>query len=94
MAEWTFLTNHARVLILIAKHPKITAKDMSSLIGITERSVRNIIADLEAEGYIEKSKEGRRVGYKIHPELPLRHPTQKDHSIKTLLKALGCKIIK
>ncbi len=94
MAEWTFLTNHARVLILMANHPKITARDLSTLIGITERSVRNIIADLEAEGYIEKLKEGRRVSYKIHSELPFRHPTEKDQSIKKFLKALGCKLAK
>lgn len=94
MAEWTFLTNHARVLIILGNHPKITARDLSNMVGITERSVRNIIADLEAEGYIEKAKEGRRISYKIHPELPLRHPTQKDQSIKKLLKALGCKLTK
>jgi len=94
MAEWMFLTNHARVLVFLANHPKITARDLSTMIGITERSVRNIIADLEAEGYIEKLKEGRRLSYKIHPELPFRHSTQKDHSIKKLLKALGCKLTK
>jgi DNA-binding transcriptional ArsR family regulator len=94
MAEWTFLTNHARVLISLANHPKITARNLSIHIGITERSVRNIISDLEAEGYIEKLKEGRRVIYKIHTKLPFRHPTQKDHSIRILLKAMGCKLIK
>ncbi|MBS3920497.1 MAG: winged helix-turn-helix transcriptional regulator [Deltaproteobacteria bacterium] len=91
MSEWTFLTNHARVLMQLANQSQITARDLSSLIGITERSVRSIIADLEAEGYIEKLKEGRRVNYKIHTKLPFRHPTQKDHSIEKLLKALGCK---
>lgn len=94
MAEWTFLTNHARVLILLANHPKITARDLSTLIGITERSVRSIIADLESEGYLEKQKEGRRTSYKIHAELPFRHPTQRDQSIEKLLKALGCRLIK
>ncbi len=94
MGEWTFLTNHARVLILLANHPKITARELSTLIGITERSVRSIVADLESEGYIEKVKEGRQISYKIHSELPFRHHTQKDHSIKKLLKALGCKLVK
>jgi DNA-binding transcriptional ArsR family regulator len=92
MAEWMFLTNHARVLIFLADRPKITARDLSTMIGITERSVRNIIADLEAEGYIEKSREGRQVRYKVDPELPFRHRAEKDKSIKILLKALGCKI--
>jgi len=94
MGEWTFLTNHARVLILLANRPKITARDLSTHIGITERSVRSIIADLESEGYIEKLKEGRRTSYKIHGKLPFRHPTQKDQSIEKLLKALGCKLTK
>lgn len=94
MSEWTFLTNHARVLILLANYPRITARDLSAQIGITERSVRNIIADLEAEGYIEKLREGRRLSYKIHPELSFRHPTEQDLSIKKLLKALGCKLTK
>lgn len=92
MAKWTFLTNHARVLVLLSNRPKITARDLSTLIGITERSVRSIIADLESEGYIEKFKEGRRVSYKIDTKLPFRHSTQKDHSIEKLFKALGCKL--
>lgn len=92
MTEWTFLTNHARVLILLAHQPKITARDLATLIGITERSVRSIIADLESEGYIEKLKEGRQITYKIHTDLPFRHPTEKDHSIERLLKAMGCKL--
>jgi len=92
MAEWTFLTNHARVLILLANRPKITAREIAAQIGITERSVRSIIADLESEGYIEKLKEGRQTSYKIHTNLTFRHPTQKDHSIEKLLKAMGCKL--
>lgn len=92
MSQWTFLSNHARVLILLANQPRITARELANKIGITERAIRNIIVDLEQGGYIEKIKEGRRVTYKIHPELPFRHPTEKDKSIKLLLKALKCKI--
>ena len=88
MGTWTFLTNHAIVLFFLAKHPLITGRELSRLIGITERSVRNIIADLESEGYIRRSKEGRRVRYKINPHLPLRHHTQKDKAIRILLEAL------
>jgi DNA-binding Lrp family transcriptional regulator len=91
MKEWTFLTHHARALMLLANRPRITAREMSTMIGITERSIRSIIADLEAEGYIEKSKEGRRIKYKINVKLPFRHSAQKDLSIEKLLKALGCK---
>jgi DNA-binding transcriptional ArsR family regulator len=88
MGSWTFLTNHAVVLFFLAKHSRITGRELASFIGITERSVRNIIIDLESEGYIKKSREGRQVRYKINPHLPLRHQTQKDKAIKILLDAL------
>jgi DNA-binding transcriptional ArsR family regulator len=88
MATWTFLTNHAIVLSFLAKHPLITGRELSRLIGITERSVRNIISDLESEGYIKGSKEGRQVRYKANPHLPFRHQTQKDKAIRILLEAL------
>jgi DNA-binding MarR family transcriptional regulator len=88
MGTWTFLTNHAVVLFFLAKHSLITGRELSRLIGITERSVRNIISDLESEGYIKRSKEGRRVRYKINPHLPFRHQTQKDKAIRILLEAL------
>lgn len=91
MAEWTFLTNHAVVLIYLAKHPQITALELASSIGITERAVRKIIADLQAEGYISKAREGRGVRYSINSHLPLRHRTQKDRSVSKLLEALGWK---
>jgi predicted ArsR family transcriptional regulator len=89
MAEWTFLTNHAVVFICLAKHPQITARELAFSIGITERAVRKIIADLEAEAYISKAKEGRGVRYSINSRLPLRHRTQKDKSVNKLLEALG-----
>jgi DNA-binding transcriptional regulator PaaX len=88
MARWAFLTNHAIVLFFLAKHPLITGRELSGLIGITERSVRNIISDLESEGYIKRSKEGRQVRYKTNPQLPFRHQTQKDKAIRVLLEAL------
>jgi DNA-binding MarR family transcriptional regulator len=88
MATWTFLTNHAIVLFFLAKHPLITGQELSRLIGITERSVRNIISDLESEGYIKRFKEGRQVRYKVNPHLPFRHQTQKDKTIRILLEAL------
>ena len=88
MARWAFLTNHAIVLFFLAKQPLITGRELSRLIGITERSVRNIISDLESEGYIKGSKEGRQVRYKTNLHLPLRHHTQKDKAIRILLEAL------
>ena len=91
MAAWTFLTNHAIVLFFLSKHPLITGRELSRLIGITERSVRNIISDLESEGYVKKSKEGRQVKYKINPDLPFRHQTQREKAIGILLEVLGWK---
>ncbi|MDO8567515.1 MAG: winged helix-turn-helix domain-containing protein, partial [Dehalococcoidales bacterium] len=81
MPPWTFLTNHALVLSSIARNPTITARDVADSIGITERAVRKIIADLEAEGYITKKKEGRRVKYRINPDLSMRHHTHQETEV-------------
>lgn len=88
MGTWTFLTNHTVALFSLAKHPLITGRELSRSIGITERSVRNIISDLESKGYIKKSKEGRQIRYKTNPHLPFRHQTQKDKAVRILLEAL------
>lgn len=91
MGQWTFLTNHALVLTFLANHPQITGQELSMSIGITERTVRRIIADLEAEGYIKKAREGRKIRYSINHKLPFRHPAQRDKEIGILLGALGWK---
>jgi len=89
MATWTFVTNYAVVLTYLAKHPSITARQLALEVGITERSVRTIIADLEAEGYIVKAKEGRGVRYSVRTALPLRHSTQRGKQVGKLLSLLG-----
>jgi DNA-binding transcriptional ArsR family regulator len=91
MLEWTFLTKHALVLSLIAKQPRITALVLALAVGITERAVRRIIADLYADGYITKKRIGRGVRYGINPDLSLRHRTHKEISIGDFLGALGWK---
>jgi len=91
MPEWTFLTNHALVLSFLAKHPRITARELSISIGITERAVRKVIADLHETGYITKKREGRGVRYRINPNLPLRHETYQDMAIGDFLESLGWK---
>jgi predicted ArsR family transcriptional regulator len=91
MAEWMFVTNYALVLVYLAKHPRITARELAISIGITERAVRKIIADLEAEHYISKEKEGRGIRYSVNAKLPFRHQTQQDKSIGKLLEVLGWK---
>ena len=87
MAKWTFVTNHAVVLTYLAKHPSITARQLALEIGITERAVRTIIADLESEGYIVKAKEGRRVRYSVKAGLPLRHSTQIGQAGRAVVEA-------
>jgi DNA-binding transcriptional ArsR family regulator len=89
MRRWKFVTNHALVLCLIAQQPRITARDIALAIGITEKATRNIINDLEADGYITKAREGRRIRYGIDTELPLRHKMQEDKAVGDLLEILG-----
>jgi biotin operon repressor len=92
--EWTFLTNYGRVLAYIAKHPQTTTREIAQEAGITERAIQKIIADLEANGYIARHREGRCNRYTIHPELPMRHPLERDHAVGDLLLALGCNLRK
>jgi predicted DNA-binding transcriptional regulator YafY len=89
MGEWTFVTNHALVLSFIAKQPRITAREMATAIGITERTVRKIIADLHAAGYINKKKQGRGIRYRINPDLSLRHDAHREIAVGDFLEALG-----
>ena len=91
MPGWKFLTNHALVLCLIAQQPRITGRDIAATIGITEKATRNIINDLEADGYITKKREGRRMRYRFDPDMPLRHDIQQENSIGDLLEVIGWK---
>ncbi|MFU8796633.1 MAG: helix-turn-helix transcriptional regulator [Dehalococcoidia bacterium] len=91
MPEWTFLTNHGLVLSYMARHPRITARDLADAVGITERATRKIIADLLEAGYITKKREGRRNRYRVNPDLSLRHPIHSEAAIGDLLQALGWK---
>jgi len=82
---WTFITNHGAVLVYIAKHKRAKAIEIATQLGITERTVRRITADLEAEGYICKTKDGRVNLYEINPNLPLRRPEIQDTKVQELL---------
>ncbi len=88
--KWTFLTNHARILAYICKSPQATTRKIAQDIGITERAVQKIIHDLEADGYIIRQKVGRNNMYTVNPEMPMRHPLERVHSVGLLLIALGC----
>lgn len=88
MAHWTFLTNHSQVLLCIARNPGITAKEIATTVGITERAVQRLLRDLEESGYISRTRRGRKNYYEIHPERPMRHPAQQGHVIRELLDLL------
>ena len=87
--EWTFLTNHGRVLAYIAKHPQSTTQEIAQEAGITLRAVQKIIAELEAGGYLARYREGRRNRYAVHPEIPMRHRLEREHAVGDILVALG-----
>ena len=71
MASWSFLTNHARVLLCIAHDPGVRLRDIAATLGITERSAHGIVTDLADAGYVMKQKDGRRNRYQIQAHLPL-----------------------
>ncbi|OII68379.1 MULTISPECIES: winged helix-turn-helix domain-containing protein [unclassified Streptomyces] len=83
--HWTFLTNHARVLITLARDQDCRLRDVAELIGITERAVQLIVADLEAAGYLTRTRVGRRNQYTIDPTVALRHPAEAGHPVGDLL---------
>ena len=89
---WTFLTNHAHVLLCLAEEPDIRGRDIAARVGITERAAQAIVADLVAEGYVTRAREGRRNRYEIDPDAPLRHPLEHDHTVGELLATLGSRV--
>lgn len=83
--RWTFLSNHAHVLVCLARDPGIRIRDIANQIGITERAVTKILSDLEEEGLVEKHREGRRNSYELHLDQPLRHPAEMHRSVSELM---------
>jgi DNA-binding IclR family transcriptional regulator len=89
MAGWTFFTNHAHVLICVARDPGVRLRDVAERVGITERAAQRIVADLVEAGYLEREREGRRNRYSLRPELPLRHPVESEHAIGEILRVVA-----
>jgi DNA-binding MarR family transcriptional regulator len=87
--SWTFLSNHAHVLVCLARDPELRLREVADLVGITERAASSIVADLEAEGYLTRIKVGRRNTYKLHLRKPLRHPLEKTHRVGDLISAVA-----
>lgn len=84
-AAWTFMTNHAHVLFCIAQDSTLRLRDVAARVGITERAVQRIVADLHDSGYIEVHKEGRRNRYEVNFDMPLRHAVEKHRSVRELI---------
>jgi DNA-binding IclR family transcriptional regulator len=89
MASWTFLTNHARVLLCVARDPGVRLRDIAAGLDITERSAFGIITDLVEAGYLVKEKDGRRNRYHIQAHLPLPESADRERTVGEVLALLG-----
>lgn len=83
--RWTFLTNHAHVLIVLRANPDMVLREVAGRVGITERAVQRIVQDLEEEGFIRRQKIGRKNRYEVLSDKPLRHPLEAHRNIGDLL---------
>jgi len=89
VASWTFLTNHARVLLCITRDPGARLRDISASLGITERSAYAIVTDLIQDGYVIKTKDGRRNRYQVRADLPLPEPASQRPTVGEMLNLLA-----
>ena len=92
-SQWTFLTNHAHVLVSIARDPGIRLRDLATTVGITERAAQRIVAELVSDGYLTRTRVGRRNEYDVHPDRPMRHVVEQDHRVGELLDVLTCPVL-
>ena len=86
---WTFLTNHAHVLIAISRDPELRQRDISRLVGITEGAVQRILHELEDAGFLRRERVGRRNRYHVDADRPLRHPLERDHTVGEILRSVN-----
>ncbi|MEZ6138513.1 MAG: helix-turn-helix domain-containing protein [Pirellulaceae bacterium] len=87
--RWTFLTNHAHVLIALSANPDLVLREVALRVGITERGVQRIVQDLEDGGFIRREKIGRKNHYQVLTDQPLRHPIEAHRTIGDLLKLIN-----
>ncbi len=87
--SWTFLTNHAHVLIAISRNADARQRDIAYAVGITVGAVQRIIQDLEDGGYLETERIGRRNRYRVIADKPLRHPLEDEHSVEDLITSVA-----
>jgi hypothetical protein len=86
---WTLLTGHGHVLVEIARNPDARIRDIAAVAGLTERAVQAIVADLEAAGYLTRTRAGRRTLYSVNPDMFFRHPAQEGHRVGPFLALLA-----
>ncbi len=86
---WTFLTNHAHVLIAISRSPELRQRDISRLVGITEGAVQRILHELEEAGFLHRERVGRRNRYQVDADRPLRHPLEGGHTVAEILHSVN-----
>ena len=87
-AAWTFLTNHSHVLLCLVQDPDARMRDVADRVGITERAVQRIVSELEAAGYITRTREGRRNTYEVNGDLPLRHSVEGHQTLNALIRLI------
>jgi hypothetical protein len=88
VAEWSFLTKHAAVLLCIAQDPGARLRDIAAAVDITERTAHGIVVDLAESGYVVKTREGRRNRYQVQPDLPLHTPVGPERPVGDVLALL------
>jgi DNA-binding MarR family transcriptional regulator len=87
-SSWTFLTNHAHVLLCISADHSMRLREVADRVGITERAAQRIVRDLCEGGYLTRRRVGRRNHYDVNPELPMRHPVESARQVGALLELL------
>ena len=88
-SSWTFLTNHAHVLMLLAKNPSERIRDLAIEVGITERAIQRIIVELEEDGYLDHIRDGRRTVYKVFSRKPLSHCIENHRQVHDLIQLIN-----
>lgn len=87
--SWTFLTNHAHILICLRHEPTLRVRDLADLVGVTERAAHRILGDLIESGYVSKERAGRRNHYRLNLDHPMRHPLERSTPVRHLIEALA-----
>ena len=88
LPPWTFLSNHTHVLFVLATEPDIVLREVATKVGITERAVQRILAELEQDGFVNRERDGRRNTYTLNLNKALRHKLERNHTIGDIISLL------